>query len=142
MASTAQTRPSGRLLEELFADFPDDERRADAQCLIALMREITGCEPVIWGQSMIGFGHRTYRYASGHGGETFLLGFAAHGREISIYSNCDLGRNPRYRDRLAVLGLHRTGVACLYIKRLQKINLAVLEQILRSAHADVLTGHS
>jgi hypothetical protein len=142
MASKVQTRPSDRPLDELFVEFPNDERRADAQRLIALMAGITGHEPIIWGDRLIGFGRRSYRYASGRSDETFELGFAAHGREMTLYAHCDLGKNPRYHDDLTALGPHRTGVGCLYLKRLQTINFDVLEQVLRRVHADVMTGHA
>jgi hypothetical protein len=140
MASNTQPRPSGRPLEDLLANLPGERRRTDTQALIALMRTITGHEPIVWGQSMIGFGHRTYRYAGGRDGETFELGFAANGREISIYTNSDLSRNPHCHDLLAALGPHRTGVAHLFLKQLQQIDMAVLEQLLRTAHADVLAA--
>ncbi len=108
------------------ASIADDARRADAQALIALMSEISGQPPVLWGPSMIGFGQWRYRYPSGHESDWFWVGFAPRSSALTLYlaaSLDDLG------DELARLGKHKTGKGCLYIKRLADVNINVLKEI-------------
>ncbi len=100
------------------------------------MQAATGEPPRLWGK-MVGFGRYRYRYASGHSGESFLVGFAPRPAEFSIYLMCDLApAEQEQRDGLlARLGKHRMGKACLYVKRLSDIDLGVLRELIASAVA-------
>lgn len=117
-----------------FLDGLGDERRREGQVVLELMREITGHEPVLWGSSMVGFGHYHYRYQSGHQGDWFRLGFSPRKRALTIY--CMPGHD-QHRDLLPRLGRHQTGVACLYLPRLDEVDLAVLRQILERSWAQM-----
>lgn len=108
----------------------DPVRRADSLVLLALMQEASGEKPVLWG-SMIGFGHYHYRYASGHEGDSFLIGFAPRKAAFSLYLlGCYFPDATERREALlARLGKHRLGKGCLYVKRLSDIDLDPLREL-------------
>jgi len=113
--------------EDYVAAVEHDGRRADCQVLMQLMRRLTGEEPKMWGPSMIGFGSYHYVYESGREGDMFVAGFAPRKSELAIYL---MGRIPDQADLLATLGKHKMGKSCLYVKRLDQIDMAVLEALI------------
>lgn len=94
------------------------------------MQDISGREPATWG-TIIGFGSCHYRYPTGNEGDMPVLAFAPRKAASTIY----LDSTERHRDALAQLGPHTTGVGCLYIKDLEKVDLEVLTGILKSTLA-------
>ena len=112
----------------------DPARREEAERLLAIFAEVTGWEPRLWGPSMVGFGRYAYRYESGHGGESLATGFSPRKAELSVYIL------PGYGDFgtiLQRLGPHRTGKACLYIKRLSAVDEGVLRELIRAGLDDL-----
>lgn len=124
--SVTKTRPTEVSAESHIAAIANEEQRSDAQSLVGLMRRVTRQEPKMWGPTIVGFGSYHYRYASGHEGDSPLAGFAVRGRELVVYVEAEFeGRDAL----LARLGEHRTGKVCVYIKRLAKVDLKVLEKL-------------
>jgi len=117
----------GRESVSAFVGKLDEPRRADAQALIAMMKRVAGTEPAIWAGSIVGFGNYHYKYASGHEGDCFITGFAARKTALTLYLTAGVERFPKL---LAKLGKHKTGKGCLYIKKLEDVDLAVLEDLL------------
>lgn len=104
-----------------------DDRRADCETLMSMMGEVSGCEPKIWGPSIVGFGEYHYKYESGREGDALRLGFSNRAQNISIYIM------PGYQDfddELSRLGKHKMGKSCLYIKRLSDVDEEVLSEIM------------
>jgi hypothetical protein len=131
--SVPKTRPTEVSAESYIAAMANEEQRNDALRLVALMRKVTRQEPGMWGPSIIGFGSYHYKYASGHQGDSALTAFAARGRELVVYIAPDFeGRDVL----LARLGEHRTGKVCVYIRRLARIDLKVLEELVVRSVAD------
>jgi len=112
------------------AGIADDTRRADCEALIFELKKATKCEPRVWPGSMIGFGDMHYRYASGHEGDTFFLGFASRKDVITLYLNAGLCDSEA---EVAALGDVRHGKGCVYIKRLADIHLPALRKLLKSS---------
>jgi hypothetical protein len=110
------------------ARVPDEQRREDAWRLCAMMREITGEPPVMWGTSIIGFGLYHYRYASGHEGDSALAGFSPRRQHLAIYLIGDFEN--RHQSALTRLGPHQTGKGCLYIKRLDDVDHDALRELI------------
>jgi Domain of unknown function (DU1801) len=106
------------------------KRRRDAEKLLELMTRITGETPRLWG-SVIGFGRYHYKYRSGREGDSAAAGFAPRKAATTIYLADGIGR---YEEQLTQLGPHTTGVGCLYIKDLDKIDLAVLEAVVAESY--------
>jgi len=111
-------------------------RRRDARTLVELYSRATGQPPRLHG-SIVGFGHYAYRYASGRTGDGAAGAFAARKPSTVIYL---ADGNGAHASALARLGPHTTGVGCLYIKDLSKVDLGVLEGIIRSSYATLTAG--
>ena len=114
------TQPTEAAVDEFIAALPDEEQRADAQALCALMQEVTGEPPVLWGSSIIGFGHYHYRYASGHEGDSALVGFAPRKQQLVLYLSGEF--ETKHAETMDRLGPHKTGKGCLYLKRLAGVD--------------------
>lgn len=106
----------------------EDPKRADSQTLVGLMHAVTGEPPMLWG-NMVGFGRYHYKYASGHEGDAFLIGFAPRKVEFSIYLMGTPEGAEKREAMLSRLGKHRMGKGCLYVKRLSDIDLSVLREL-------------
>jgi Domain of unknown function (DU1801) len=110
-----------------------EKRRRDAEKVLELMSRVTGEPPRLWG-SIIGFGQYHYKYESGREGDVAAAGFAPRKAATTIYLVDGIGR---YEDQLKQLGPHTTGVGCLYIKDLDKVDLSVLEDIVAGSYRTV-----
>ena len=106
-----------------------EKRRRDAETLVELMTRVRE-SPRLW-SSVIGFGQYHYKYASGREGDAPAVGFAPRRAATSIYLPDGVGR---YDEQLKQLGVHRTGVGCLYITDLDNIDLTVLEAIIAGSY--------
>jgi hypothetical protein len=131
-----KTRPTAADVGAFLAAVEDERKRADAHRLVELMSRITGEPPRLWG-TIVGFGQYHYKYASGHEGDSALVGFSPRKAEFSIYlmGTYFPGQETQREALLARLGKHRMGKACLYVKRLDDIDLAVLEELVRMSVA-------
>lgn len=108
----------------------DETRRRDSLALLDILREETGHEPKMWGDSIVGFGSYHYKYASGREGDWFLTGFSPRKQALSVYIMAGFRR---YDDLLRRLGKHKTGKSCLYIKSLDDVDLEVLRELIRES---------
>jgi hypothetical protein len=122
----AKTKPTTVSVQS-FVDGLDDERRQrEAKTLISMMRKLTGEKPVMWGPSIVGFGRYHYKYASGREGDAPRAGFSPRKAALTVY--CVPGFAAQ-RDVLRRLGPHKTSVSCLYIRKLEDVDLDVLREI-------------
>lgn len=110
----------------------DEKKRQDAFALLELMEEATGQPPKMWGESIIGFGSYHYKYASGREGDWFPAGFSPRKQNLTLYFA--YGFEP-HQDLMARLGKHKTGKACLYIKKLADVDLDTLRELVREVCA-------
>ena len=115
-------------VKEFLGQVPDDRRRDDARSLCAMMQEITGEPPAMWGSGIVGFGTYHYRYASGHEGDSALASFSPRRQHLVIYLVGEFG--DRHQAALARLGPHQTGKGCLYLKRLADVDLDALRELI------------
>jgi len=123
-----KTRPNTRSVEAFLRRVKDEKRRGDAFSLLRLMREATGTEPEMWGDSIVGFGRYRYRYESGREGEWFLTGFSPRKQNLTLYI---MPGYDRYGDLLKKLGKHTKGKSCLYIRSLSDVHLPTLKTLIR-----------
>ncbi len=121
---TTETEVSVRDFIHSFVE--KEEKKQDSFRLIELMREWSGFEPKMWGPTIIGFGTYHYKYASGHEGDAPLIGFSPRKAEFSLYVVA-----PGHVDEqlLAQLGKYKMGKACIYFKKLEDLNLNILEKL-------------
>ena len=129
----AKTVPTDASVEDYLNSVADETKRQDSFALLDLMREVTGEEPVMWGDSIVGFGTFHYVYASGREGDWPITGFAPRKQALTLYIMTGFDA---YDDLLATLGKYSTGKSCLYIKRLSDVDMDVLRALvaLSAAH--------
>ena len=108
------------------------KRREDAQAILELMQDVTGEKPQMWGTSIIGFGSYHYKYGSGREGDWFLTGFSPRKQSLTLYI---IAGFDAYDHLLEKLGKHTTGKSCLYIKKLEDVDLEILKELVRQSYA-------
>jgi hypothetical protein len=128
-----QSKSSDGDVGQLLAGIESDQRRSDASALVELMSSITGRRPKLWTGGIVGFGRYHYKYASGHEGESCLVGFSPRKAEFSIYLTGVYFPDSASMAAalLAKLGKHRMGKACLYVRGLRDIDCDVLAELVR-----------
>ncbi len=124
---TKQTEAS---VEEFIDKITDETVRDDCRKIAALMEKTTGAKPKMWGTGIVGFGERHLKYASGRELDWMEVGFAPRKANLTLYLNIGDGWN---EDLLSQLGKHKTGMGCLYFKRLSDVNEEVLEQLINKS---------
>jgi hypothetical protein len=125
-----KTAPNDDSVEAFLKTVEDVQKRQDSFALVELMREITRLEPRMWGSSIIGFGGYHYKYASGREGDTILAGFSPRKQNLTIYN---MGGVDPDDDLFRKLGKHTTGKGCLYIKRLDDVDLPTLKRLIEES---------
>ena len=125
-----KTQKNDASVEDFLNNVSDAKKREDSFAVFELMREVTGEEPAMWGTNIVGFGSYHYKYASGREGDWPLAGFAPRKRELTLYIMAGF---ERYEELLAKLGKHKTGVSCLYIKRLADVDPTVLKELVSAS---------
>jgi hypothetical protein len=129
-----KTKPTRSSVAKYIAAIADEERRRDCKALVKLMRDITNQPAVLWGPSIVGFGAYHYKYASGHEGDMCITGFSSRKPNLSIYI---IAMGPAQRKLLAKLGKHKMAKGCLYVRRLEDIDLDVLRQLVSGSIAEI-----
>jgi hypothetical protein len=127
-----KTKPTKQSVAGFLAKVADATKREDAKTLIAIMKDATKQEPVMWGTSIIGFGTYRYKYASGREGDWPIVGLSPRKQNLTVYI---MPGFDEFEDLLAKLGKHSTGSSCLYIKRLADIDVPTLKKIVVRAVA-------
>jgi hypothetical protein len=93
------------------------------------MKQATGAAPKMWGPSIVGFGNATYRYPSVREVDWFPVGFSPRKEALTLYL---VGGLKPHEALLAKLGKHTTGKRCVYIKRLEDVDTAVLKRVIQA----------
>jgi hypothetical protein len=125
-----KTAPTKASVRAFLATVDGPQRRKDCDVLLRMMKRITRANPVMWGPSIVGFGRYRYRYASGREGDWFLTGFSPRKQALTVYIMAGFKRHAALMKQL---GRHSTGSSCLYIKRLEDVDVGVLEELIRES---------
>lgn len=128
-----KTRPGDGDVTAFLNQITDERRRRDCFTLLELMREVTGAEPRMWGTNIVGFGERHYRYASGREGDWFITGFSPRKQNLTLYLTYGF---EQHSDLLQRLGKHSVGKACLYLKRLDNVDMPALRELISRSVAE------
>ncbi|MFO7169646.1 MAG: DUF1801 domain-containing protein [Chloroflexota bacterium] len=127
-----KTRPTSASVDDFIAAIENPRRRADALAALEIYKEVTGLPPVMWGPSIIGFGSIHYVYESGREGDMPAAGFSPRKANMTFYVGDDFeGAAELY----ARLGKHKRSVACLYINKLDDVDLDALREIIARQYA-------
>jgi hypothetical protein len=122
-----KTKPTKASVKTFIDGIEDDQKRADARKIAAMMRRATGSRAKLWGTSIVGYGSYKYTDAKGEEHEFMLTGFSPRKQAISVYVIPGFSSFERL---MAKLGKHKTGKSCLYIKRLSDVNEKILQQLI------------
>ncbi|MEP6920442.1 MAG: DUF1801 domain-containing protein [bacterium] len=123
----AKTKRTENSVADFISRVTDEQRRKDCLAVVKIMKEATGKEPKMWGRSIVGFGSYTYRYQSGREGEWPIIGFSPRKSDLTLYIMPGV---ETFAPLLAKLGKHKTGKSCLYIKKLDDVDLTVLKKMI------------
>jgi hypothetical protein len=125
-----KTQASDASVDDFLSTIADDRRRADAQALRVTMERLSGEPAVMWGPAIIGFGVQHYKYDSGREGDICKIGFSPRKAATTLYLSADLDQHQELLDRL---GKYSRGLSCLYLKRLDDADPAVLDELITTA---------
>lgn len=117
-------------VEEFLNGIEDERKRQDGFTVLELMKQITGLEARMWGPSIIGFGSYHYKYESGREGDMIMTGFSPRKQNLTIYI---MGGFENYDHLLKKLGKHTLGETCLYIKRLDDVDMPTLKRLIEES---------
>lgn len=112
----------------------NEQRKKDSFIVLEMMKEITGKEPKMWGDTIVGFDSYHYVYASGREGDWMKIGFSPRKQALTLYLNA--GYEERITDKLEKLGKYKTGKACLYIKKMEDVDPDVLREMIEESLAE------
>jgi len=135
----SKTKPTSASVEDYLASRASPEQMADSRALMVLLKKVTKQSPKMWGPSIVGYGSYSYKYESGRTGESCLTGFAIRGKELVIYL---VAESSGQQSLLAKLGKHKMGKSCLYFKRLQDLDVNVLEALVAESIAETKRRHA
>lgn len=129
-----KTKQNDKSVTAFLEGIKDERQREDAFTLLALMKRATGEKPVMWGSSIIGFGSYHYKYASGREGDWMATGFSPRKQNLTVYI---IPGFDRYESLMQKVGTYTTGSSCLYLKKLEDVDLAVLEKLVKESVRDI-----
>jgi len=122
-----KTKKTKASVAEFLNAIEDPQKRKDSKTIVKMMKEATGNKPAMWGAGMVGFGNYHYKYASGREGDWFLTGFAPRKQDLTLYI---MDGFKSYKPLMKRLGKYKTGKACLYIKRLDDVDVVALRELI------------
>lgn len=129
-----KTQPGSASVAAYLEAVDHPRRREDAMVLDRLFQEVTGFQPRMWGDTIIGYGRYDYTYESGRSGSFLATGFAPRKANMVVYV---LPGYADFSEILDRLGPHRLGKSCLYLGALSKVDLDVLAELIRAGLADL-----
>ncbi|HMK26860.1 MAG TPA: DUF1801 domain-containing protein [Chitinophagaceae bacterium] len=125
-----KTSQNSASVDAFIESIPDEQKRKDSRVVLKMMEKATKEEPKMWGSSMIGFGKLRYKSpTSGREVEWFKIGFSPRKTNLSL-NLIDL---KRHADSLKKLGKYKAGMGCLYINKLEDVNIKILEKMIAAA---------
>jgi len=124
---TTETQAS---VAEFLSTIKDEKRRKDCSAIIDLISEHTALEPKMWGTAIVGFGSYHYKYESGREGDAPLAGIASRANAITLYLGT---RFDNREELLSKFGKHKTGKGCIYIQKLEDIDISVLIKMVKNS---------
>ncbi|MEO5642907.1 MAG: DUF1801 domain-containing protein [Bacteroidia bacterium] len=121
-----KTKVNALSVKKFLDAIPDKQISKDAHAISDIMKSVTNVEPKMWGSSIVGFDSYHYKYDSGHEGDMCLVGFSPRKKNFSLY----LGGFDELGDLMSKLGKHKVGKGCLYINKLEDVDIKVLKKVI------------
>lgn len=128
-----KTKPEKTSVPDFLNAMKDEQKRKDSLSLVEIFKSITQEDPVMWGTSIIGFGEYHYKYDSGREGDFLITGFSPRKAALTLYlMGC---MEKEFTPLMEKLGKYKTGVGCLYFKKLADIDLEILKELIAKSYA-------
>jgi hypothetical protein len=126
-----KTKPTAISVASFIDSLPDEQKRKDSRVVLKMMQTAVKEKPKMWGSSIIGFGNLRYKSPkTGREVDWFIIGFSPRKANLSLHLVIDM---KRHAEILTKLGKHKIGVGCLYINKLEDVDIKVLEKIITAA---------
>jgi hypothetical protein len=122
-----KTKPTKKSVHEFLKKVENPIKREDSFKILEIMKAITQEEPVMWGDSIVGFGSYRYKYASGREGDWPIVGFSPRKQNLALYI---MSGFENYEEILKKLGKFKTGKSCLYINKLKDVDMESLKELI------------
>lgn len=123
-----KTKETTSSVEGFIDSVADEQKRKDSYTILKMMEKASKQIPKIWGSSIIGFVNKRYKSpATGREVDWFEMGFSPRKANLTLYLGTSL---QKHADALKKLGKHKTGVGCLYINKLEDVDIKVLESMI------------
>lgn len=106
----------------------DGQKRKDAFAIIEMMEKATKAKGKMWGPAIVGFGDKVLKYDSGRELDWFVMGFSPRKANLTLYVSGAVEN----QTTLKKLGKYKTGKGCLYINKLDEVDLSVLKEIIKT----------
>ena len=120
-----KTKPTAASVEDFINAVQDEQKRKDSLVILEMMKKASGAEPKLWGNSLIGFGKKRYKSpATGREVDWFLIGFSPRKANLSLYLMIN---HKEHGAEIKKLGKHKTAGGCIYINKLEDVDLKVLK---------------
>lgn len=126
-----KTKKTNSSVDKFIESISDFDTRNDCWTLLNIMKQITKAEPQMWGESIIGFGNYHYKYESGREGDWFITGFSPRKQNLTLYMMTGFDD---YESLLKKLGKHKTGKSCLYIHKLDDVDINMLKELISKSY--------
>ena len=123
-----KTKKTELSVDAFIRKIPEVQKRKDAATIVGLMEKATKSKAKMWGTAIIGFGDRIWKYESGRELDWFVMGFSPRKQNFALYIS---GAVEKRKALLKKLGKHKTAKSCLYINKLEEIDLSVLKEIIK-----------
>jgi len=127
-----KTKKTSLGVQAFIKKIPDDKKRKDALVILDMMETATRSKGKMWGTSIIGFVDRRLKYESGRELDWFVMGFSPRKLNFALY----ISGAVKQETLLKKLGKYKTGKSCLYINKLEEVNLPVLKEIILKGLVD------
>lgn len=126
-----KTKQNSASVEDFLNSIKEDQKRKDSFVILEMMKKASKEEPMMWGSAMIGFGKVRYKSPNtGREVDWFKIGFSPRKINLSLHLVLDI---KKYASKLKKLGKHKTGVGCLYINKLEDVDLKILKVLIDAA---------
>ena len=125
-----KTTKTEQSVDDFIKGVESETKRDDSRRLIDMMTQLTCEKPYMCGPSIVGFGNYHYKYASDHEGDAPLAGFSPRKDAISLYFAPDFPEKEKLAQKL---GKCKVAVSCIYVKKLDDIDEAVLKKMITAS---------
>ncbi|MCO6357331.1 DUF1801 domain-containing protein [Roseivirga pacifica] len=131
-----KTTENDASVDDFLNTVADEKKKAASFQVKAIMEEITREPAKMWGGSIVGFGTYHYKYDSGREGDFLKIGFSPRAQNLTLYIMPGFGR---YEELMEKLGKYKTGKSCLYVKKMEDIDLDILKTLIKESY-DYMTN--